>query len=89
LGLAEWAKSTKRATHALNHPNIVTIHDIAAEDYIDYLVMEYVPGKTLEHAIPRKGLRLGEALQFAIEMADALATAHASRIVHRDIKPSM
>ena len=47
-----------RAASALNHPNIVTIHDISDEGDIHFLVMEYVPGKTLEHMAPRKGLRL-------------------------------
>src|ERR1700747_672166 len=42
-----------RASSALNHPNIVTIHDICEEGAIDFLVMEYVPGKTLEHLVPR------------------------------------
>ena len=77
-----------RAASALNHPNIVTIHDIAEDRNTDYLVMEYVPGKTLEDAILRKGLRLGETLQYGIQIADALAAAHAAGIVHRDVKPS-
>jgi eukaryotic-like serine/threonine-protein kinase len=77
-----------RAASALNHPNIITIYEIGAEDHIDYLVMEYVPGKTLEQAIPHKGLRFGDVLQYAIQIADALAAAHTAGIVHRDMKPS-
>ena len=77
-----------RAASALNHPNIVTIHDISQEDGIDFLVMEYVPGKTLEHLIPRKGLRLSDTLKYAVQIADALAAAHSAGIVHRDVKPS-
>jgi Tol biopolymer transport system component len=77
-----------RAVSALNHPNIVTIHDISNEGDVDFLVMEYVPGKTLEHLIPRKGMRLNEVLKYAAQIADALAAAHAAGIVHRDIKPS-
>lgn len=77
-----------RAASALNHPNIVTIHDIVTQGTTDCLVMEYVPGKTLEQAIPRKGLRLSELLHYAVQISDALAAAHAAGIVHRDIKPS-
>src|SRR4030088_3340109 len=77
-----------RAASALNHPNIITIYDIAAEGQIDYLVMEFVPGKTLEQAIPDKGLRFADTLQYGIQMADALSAAHAAGIIHRDMKPS-
>jgi serine/threonine protein kinase len=72
---------------ALNHPNIVSIHDLATANGADFLVLEYVPGKALEDAIPKKGLRLNEALRYAIQIADALAAAHAADIVHRDLKP--
>jgi serine/threonine protein kinase len=77
-----------RAASALNHPNIVTIHDISASNGIDYIVMEYVQGQTLDVLIPRHGMRLGEALRVAIPLADALAAAHTRGIVHRDLKPS-
>jgi serine/threonine protein kinase/Tol biopolymer transport system component len=77
-----------KAASALNHPNIITIHDIASENGIHFIVMEYVQGKTLDALIPRKGLRLNETLKFAIQMADALAKAHSAGIVHRDLKPS-
>ena len=77
-----------KAASALNHPNIVTIHDIDAGDGIDFIAMEYVAGKTLDQLIPRKGMRLNEALKYAVQIADALATAHAAGIVHRDLKPA-
>jgi Tol biopolymer transport system component len=77
-----------RAASALNHPHIVTIYDIDTENGMDFIAMEYVPGKTLDKIIPRKGLRVGEALEYAIQMSDALAKAHAAGIVHRDLKPS-
>jgi eukaryotic-like serine/threonine-protein kinase len=76
-----------RAASALNHPNIVSIHDLAAAHGADFLVMEYVSGRTLEDAIPKKGLRLNEALRYATQIADALAAAHEAGIVHRDLKP--
>jgi serine/threonine-protein kinase len=76
-----------RAASSLNHPHIVTIHEIGADDGIDYIVMEYVSGQTLSGAIAT-GLRLREALDVAIAVADALARAHAAGIVHRDLKPA-
>jgi serine/threonine protein kinase len=76
-----------QAASALNHPHIVTIHEIESADGIDFIVMELVPGKTLDAVIPKQGMRLGEALRIAIPIADALAAAHAKSIVHRDLKP--
>ncbi|MDE3166481.1 MAG: serine/threonine-protein kinase [Acidobacteriota bacterium] len=77
-----------RAASALNHPNIVTVHDIVAGAGRDALVMEYVAGQTLQERIGRrKGLPLKEALGYAIQIAEALAAAHAAGILHRDIKP--
>jgi eukaryotic-like serine/threonine-protein kinase len=77
-----------RAVSALNHPNIVTIHDISSENNTDYLVMEFVAGKTLEEAIPHGDFNVGQTLQCAIQIADALTSAHAAGIIHRDVKPS-
>jgi len=77
-----------RAASALSHPNIVTIHEIESADGVDFIVMEYVPGKTLDAVIPRQGMRLGEVLRIAIPIADAVARAHAAGIVHRDLKPA-
>jgi eukaryotic-like serine/threonine-protein kinase len=76
-----------KAASALNHPNIITIHDIANENGIDFIAMEYVHGKALNELIPRKGLPLSESLKYAIQIADALAAAHAAGIIHRDLKP--
>jgi Tol biopolymer transport system component/tRNA A-37 threonylcarbamoyl transferase component Bud32 len=76
-----------KAASALNHPSIVTIHDIAEADGVDYIAMEYVQGRTLDQLIGRKGLKLPEALSFSIQITDALAKAHAAGIVHRDLKP--
>jgi len=76
-----------RAASALNHPNIVTLHDIGSEAGIDFLVMEYVAGKPLAELIPRQGMPVKEALRCAVQIADALGKAHAAGIVHRDLKP--
>ena len=77
-----------QAASALNHPNIVTVHDIFQHEGVDCLVMEYVAGKTLDALIPRHGLRLNEALRIAVQVADGLRKAHGAGIIHRDIKPS-
>lgn len=77
-----------RAVSALNHPNIVTLHDICSENGAEFLVMELVRGKTLDQLIGTRGLRLNETLRYAIPIADALALAHAAGILHLDLKPS-
>ena len=77
-----------KAASALNHPNIITIHDIDQADGVDFIAMEYVDGKALERLIPRNGMRLSDVLKYAIQIADALARAHAAGIIHRDIKPA-
>ena len=77
-----------KAASALNHPNIVHIYDIADADAVPFIAMEYVPGKTLDQLIGRKGLRLNELLKYAIQISDALARAHSAGIIHRDLKPS-
>jgi serine/threonine protein kinase len=77
-----------QAASALNHPHIVTIYEIETHGPIDFIVMEYVRGNSLDATIPRQGLRLGELLRIAIPMADALAAAHARGIIHRDLKPA-
>ena len=77
-----------KAASALNHPNIITIHDIASEGGRDFIVMEYVQGKTLGQLIGPKGLALRETLSYALQMADALAAAHRVGVIHRDLKPA-
>ena len=76
-----------QAASALNHPNIVTIHDIVSDGDADCIVMEYIAGRTLADVIASGGMRVPQALQYAIQIADALAAAHAAGIVHRDLKP--
>ncbi len=72
---------------SLNHPNIVTIYEVGAEDGMDFIAMEYVAGVTLRDKAGRKAMRPLEALHYAAQMADALAAAHRAGIVHRDFKP--
>ena len=76
-----------QAASALNHPNIITIHDIISEGNAEYMVMEYVQGKTLIDVIPKGGLRVPQVLKYAVQMTDALQTAHSAGIIHRDLKP--
>src|SRR5271166_1859996 len=61
-----------QAASALNHPNIITIHDIVSEGDSEFMVMEFVSGKTLVDLIPKGGLRVPQALKFAVQMTDAL-----------------
>ncbi len=77
-----------RAASALNHPHIITIYDIGQDEGTDFIAMEYVAGSSLAHVIRRTGLKIAEALKYAVEIADALATAHGAGILHRDLKPA-
>ncbi len=77
-----------KSASALNHPGIVSVHDVLTVDDQDVLVMELVDGETLEQLLAQKRLPLGETLTLGIGIADALARAHAAGIVHRDLKPS-
>jgi eukaryotic-like serine/threonine-protein kinase len=77
-----------RAASTLNHPNIVTLHDIGSDDGVDFFVMEYVPETPLDRLIASRSLPVAEVLRYGIQIADALAAAHAAGIVHRDIKPA-
>src|SRR5260370_10826931 len=77
-----------KAASALNHPNIITIYDIAQENDVDFIVMEFVPGNTLAQLIPAQGLPVTEALQYARQVTDALIHAHAAGTLHRDLKPA-
>jgi len=77
-----------RCASAINHPNIITIHDVLHYGGADVIVMEYVEGVLLARAIPKRGLSLATCLRCAVQIADALAAAHAAGIAHRDLKPS-
>lgn len=77
-----------RIVSALNHPSIVVLYDISSDAGVDFLVMEYVHGKTLQELIVPSGLPFEEILQYGIQAARALAAAHGAGVVHRDIKPA-
>ena len=77
-----------QAASALNHPNIITVHDIRSDGGVDFIVMEYAEGRTLEDIIPAGGLGVTEALRYGVQITDALWRAHEAGIVHRDLKPS-
>src|SRR5437763_5871371 len=77
-----------KAASALNHPNIVHIYDISSSGGTDYIAMEFFDGKTLDRLIGKSSLALRDTLDYAIQVTDALARAHAARIVQRDLKPA-
>ncbi len=77
-----------KAASALNHPHIVTIHDVDADQGVDFMVMEYVEGTPLNRLIPAGGLPVRDAVDIAARIASALGAAHAAGIVHRDVKPA-
>jgi serine/threonine protein kinase/Tfp pilus assembly protein PilF len=76
-----------RAASALNHPNIVTIHEIGETDSLHFIATEFVDGETLRQHITKPRMTVGEVLDVAVQVASALQAAHAAGIVHRDIKP--
>jgi eukaryotic-like serine/threonine-protein kinase len=76
-----------KAISQLSHPHICTLHDVGRQDGIDYLVMEYLEGQTLAERLGKGALPLDQALQYAIQITDALDKAHHQGIVHRDLKP--
>jgi serine/threonine protein kinase len=80
-------KLEAKAASALNHPSIITIHEIGEENDRLYIATEFVDGETLREIIENGELSLLETIKIAEQIADALAVAHEARIVHRDIKP--
>ena len=80
-------KQEARAVSALNHPNIVTIHEIGRANSSHFITTEFIEGETLRQRIASGPMTLDEALDVAIQIASALTAAHAAGIVHRDIKP--
>lgn len=76
-----------RATAALAHPNVVSVFDFDAGDDLAYLVLEYVPGRTLRHLLNDSRLTPAQALAVTAQILEALSAAHDAAIMHRDIKP--
>jgi serine/threonine protein kinase len=76
-----------RAASALNHPNVLTIHDVGTHEGIPYLVMELLEGQSLAQRLAGGGLSIPQAVDYAQQIAQGLAAAHAKGIVHRDLKP--
>jgi eukaryotic-like serine/threonine-protein kinase len=76
-----------RAAAALNHPNIVGLHDVGEQDGVFYIVSELVPGETLAAMLEEGPLATKKLLDIAAQIADGMAAAHAARITHRDLKP--
>ena len=85
--LLERFEREAKAVSSLNHPHICTLFDIGEQDGIHYLVMEYVDGETLQQRLEKGRLPLDQALEYAIQIADALDKAHRQGVVHRDLKP--
>src|SRR5213083_37425 len=76
-----------RAAAALDHSNICSIYEVGEEDGLSFIVMQYIEGASLASRITAKALGLREALDIAVQIADALAEAHSRSLIHRDIKP--
>src|SRR6266851_5989120 len=76
-----------KAISSLSHPHICPLYDVGHQDGIDFLVMEYLEGETLAHRIKKGPLPPEQALQYAIQITDALDTAHRHGLIHRDLKP--
>jgi len=86
--LIERFQREARAASALNHPNICTIHSIEQHERSHFLVMELLEGQTLAQMMGRQPFALDKLVPLAIQVADALESAHSKGIVHRDIKPA-
>jgi serine/threonine protein kinase len=88
--LPELSERFDREAHAisqLTHPHICAVYDVGQQDGTAYFVMEYLEGESLEQRLKTGALPLADALKVAIDIADALAAAHVSGVVHRDLKP--
>ena len=77
-----------RAASAIDHPNICTVYEVNEAEDVLFFVMQYIDGKTLKKFIGGRPLPLDQALEFSLEIADALAEAHRRNVIHRDIKSS-
>ena len=87
-GLKERFEREARTVSALNHPHICALYDLGRERDTEYLVLEYLEGDTLAARLEKGPLPLEQAVRVGIQIADALAKAHAVGVVHRDLKPA-
>jgi serine/threonine protein kinase/sugar lactone lactonase YvrE len=76
-----------RAAAALNHPNILAVHDVGSDNGVSFIVTELLDGRTLRQLLEDERLTISRAVDLASQVADGLAAAHAHGMVHRDIKP--
>jgi serine/threonine-protein kinase len=77
-----------QAASSLNHPNIITIYDIVSEGDTDFMVLEYLNGQSLAEIVNRGPMPIPQVIYVGVQVADAVAAAHAAGIVHRDLKPA-
>jgi serine/threonine protein kinase len=80
-------KREAQAAAALNHPNIITIHEVSEHEGKPFIAMEYVEGESLKNLISKKDISINEVLDISLQISGGLAVAHKAGIVHRDIKP--
>ncbi len=77
-----------RAVSKLSHPHICALYDVGHQDGVDFLVMEYLDGETIEHRLLKGSLPTEQTLRYGTQIADALAKAHKQGVTHRDLKPA-
>src|SRR5947209_13908586 len=83
--LRERFEREAEAISSLSHPHICPLYDVGHQDGIEYLVMEYLEGDTLATRLEKGALATGQALQYALQITDALDNAHKHGVVHRDL----
>jgi eukaryotic-like serine/threonine-protein kinase len=76
-----------KAASALNHPNIITIHEVGQAEGLRFIATEYIKGENLRQRLRREQLSRRECFEVAVQVAAALSAAHEAKVVHRDIKP--
>ena len=81
-------KREARTASALDHPNICAVYDVGELDGQPYIVMPLLRGRSLKECIARGGVRAVDVIEYGVSIADALASAHARGILHRDVKPA-
>jgi serine/threonine-protein kinase len=82
-----WFEKEAKSASGLNHPNIITIHDIGQVEGRPFIATEFIEGQTLRQKIAQQPMKVEDAIDIAIQAANALAAAHEAGVVHRDIKP--